>query len=193
MNILLRALFSILIFSMLLGCDSNPTDSFSGIESYFTTDKNEYKDGDTILLTINLVNNNNTSREVRLYSNLKNINIWSNYLSQCFPNHPDLCKDYDPKMIEDIKKEKIDSDIQTYILTKEKSYSTTLQGSVSENETQFIINFPEYGFKSIVDKDIYKKSEDFGFTGHLRPINPSGTDSLEDFIAFKSIKLIERK
>ena len=172
----------------LLLCSCGKTDNFYDLERFFTTDKEVYKVGDSIFITINLVPEKQL-KEINLYKNLKNIEIGTIFHKEYKLQNGDTTFFATQNGIKENVKLKNDTVIESIKISKQEPYKKTLRGYISEDEKNFIIEFPDYGLKSIIDKEEYKKSLDFGFTGHCMPIYGEFGASYEEFIDFKSIKI----
>jgi len=177
----MKYFFIIILFITLFGCDD-----FVETNRFFTSDKLEYMAGDTIKLTINITSNK--KKKLRFYKSLKNIEI-SSSLSVTDTINGEFSE---TKTANGLKEENVireENEIVIYYTSPRRPFIKTIEGLISENETNFEINFIKYGLKITIDKAKYFKSNSFGFTGFCIPINGSFGESFEDYIDYYPIEL----
>lgn len=167
------------------------SDYFYDCNLKLTTNKESYKIGEKIHLTIE-INPKNDRKKIRMYKNLKNIILYPTFHRIYDAAKPELGLCSYPSLIKNIRKEKKEDDIVTYLLTPSESFKHTFNGFIEYDKSNDLItiNFRDFGYKcQFLGKD-YDNSINFGFSGQCYPINPSPVDSFEDYFNFKQIKII---
>ena len=166
---------SIFLFFLITGCKS---DNFYETDRILLTDKTQYCIGDTILLTIKLIPQNDNEKEIRVFEDLRNLIIYPYSKSAIIDN--DLYK-YDNS-----------GNINTIIISKEKYFERTLHGQINaKDRNQIIIKFNGYDNLIVLDKTKYFNSPDLRLGGICFPIKPEIGASLEEYFVQTKIKIVD--
>lgn len=162
-------------------------DNYSDTKIFFSSDKEEYKIGNDLVLTLNMIPVNEKKR-VKLYSDLSNIDINGIFK---FKRNPGESMEYRyEKVKKTITTEEYPRIISYYISPKDP-LKFDLKGKITENDTSYIIHFASIKTKYFINKKKYSDAETFGFEGFCEPVNSPIGYSYEDFITFLPIIIKE--
>lgn len=169
-TIFLSIISSVLI---LTSCNS---DNFYNTKRFIDTDKNIYCIGDSISVTINIMPLKVDSKEIRVFSDLRNIKLFPYSKSAVISTN---FYEFDKS-----------GEINTIVITRDNYFSKTLKGIIQTDEDKIIINFDNYSNNIVLNKSVYEESPDLAIGGICLPINPESGAKLEETFPQKRIAII---
>lgn len=167
---------SLIIISSLLVLTSCNSDNFYNTRRFIETDKNMYCIGDSISVTINIMPLKVDSKEIRVFTDLRNIKLFP--YSQSAVISTDFYE-FDKS-----------GEINTIVITKDDYFSKTLKGIIQTDEDKIIINFDNYNSKIVLNKAVYEESPDLAIGGICLPIKPEPGAPLEETFDQKRIAIL---
>lgn len=168
------------LFIFFGGCDN-----YNDTRIEFSSDKTEYKIGDDIVLTLNIIPTKG-AKQIKIYSDLSNTNI-DGVLK--FKRNPNEGLDYRFEKVKKITGAKKKPQILKYNITSENPLKYDIKGKILENDTAYIIDFSSIETTYFINKNKYSEAEIFGFEGNCAPIHAPFGYSYEDYIEFFSITI----
>ncbi len=169
----------LITISAILALTSCKSDNFYETQRTLSTDKNMYCIGDSIFVTISIKPLKNQPKEIRVFSDLRNIKLFPYSKSAVISTD---FYDFDKS-----------GEIKTITITQDNYFTTTLRGWITSNEDHIIINFDNYSDKIVLDKSTYTKSPDLAIGGICLPIKPERGAALEETFRQKEIAILNCK
>ncbi|MCB2196127.1 MAG: hypothetical protein KQH79_09715 [Bacteroidetes bacterium] len=166
----------IIYISALVALTSCNSDNFYNTKRFIETDKNMYCIGDSIFVTLNIMPLQVDSKEIRVFSDLKNIKLFPYSKSAMISS--------------DFYEFDKTGEINTIIITKEDYFSRTLKGIIQTHEDKIIINFDNYSNNIVLNKSVYEESPDLAIGGICLPIKPEPGAELEETFNQKRIAIV---
>jgi hypothetical protein len=190
MKIFLKIVIGIfLIGAIFVAYEKNVSDDFTYCQRFFLTDKDEYQVGDTILLTVVIIPDNE-KKTIKIFRDFSNLEFNVSY--QFKSNTPDSTK-YNIDWRRDTRKKRYqNSQYDKFVITKKNPYKHTFKGQFSFDTltNKYKVEFKDYGYSFYFSKNEYNYFETFGFSGIWYPVRPIIGASLEESVRQKKVRLI---
>jgi hypothetical protein len=167
--------FFFILFIVFSSCEY---DNFYDTERFIYTDKEEYKAGDKIELSLKIGTKKGQKR-IRLYENFKNLEISFSTFNEDTGN-----QNYSSHTGLNLKKTKI----VEYTISKDKPLIVKLEGKLLDKKDSVILVFPKLNFKKSFKKELFYKSS-LRIHGLCNPINPEIGASIEEYFEVKDVKV----
>lgn len=165
----MKVRINLIIIGILLILTSCNSDNFYNTKRFIETDKNMYCIDDSISVTINIMPLKVDSKEIRVFSDLRNIKLFPYSKSAVIST--------------DFYEFDKTGEINTIVITKDDYFSKTLKGIIQTDEDKIIISFANYSNSIILNKSVYEESPDLAIGGICLPIKPEpGAEPEETFI-----------
>ena len=158
------------------------SDNFYETERYFETNKELYNIGDEFEVTVFIVPEK-YEKEIRLYDNYKNINVWFSVINTNRGIHYVSIT----KSTQDYQR---DTTSTKHKITRKRPFKKIFLGKISETESEIIIEIPELNFEDGLPKSDFDENTKVRIHGLCNPINPEIGASIEEFIKAKDIKIL---
>lgn len=158
------------------GCTSY--DSFQNTVPTFRLDMHDYAVGDTIRLTFTLQGESS----VRYYENIENtLDVWLAFRTSYEGDQ--TVATFDGIQSDEIKPRGRGAIVSSK-LEKDKPLILTFKGSLQETAggDAFLLVFPGLNRRFVVQKADFARALSLEIHGHLRPIDHSPFDALEDYV-----------
>jgi len=174
----------------LLWWDSKNSDNFYNCIRTFKTDKEKYKPGDTIKLTVVLATTLE-KKEVKIFQDFENLDINLSLLRPCDLDKPEFGDCSFPSLMTESRPKKVGTNVLTVTIDNDNPYEHTFFGMVSYDTVaaSFTITFKDYGYSCSFRKQDYEESNSLRFYGIWYPIKAEIGASLEETIEYKPIEL----
>lgn len=155
------------------------SDNFINTERVILTDKEMYRIGDTLKITLK-VTPKEKQKKIKVYENFKNIKFFFS-LSDTDNN----------KFVENTSQDNlIDTDIMELNITKENPLIVNYNGIISEAENKIIIDFSEIDFQISFEKSFFQKKDSYlKIHGICLPIKAQIGAAIEEYFKANEIKI----
>jgi len=170
------------LFFLLTACRY---DDFQETERYFRINQNEYFIGDTITITA-IVSPLIESKDIRVYENYKNIQIWFTLVNPRFGMMNSFRTESTAESLPD-------APVNEMSITKKKPLRIDYEVLVTEDVDSIYLSISSIDYKVSFDKNIVlDRDTEVRIHGWCNPINPDVMDSCEDSFEAVEIRIKEK-